>query len=82
MPIVEGEEAPRHTFSIDGSPPDSSRGAFPLAHRLYTNVMSDMKMMQYERSEALFASLAEFRVLLGDLDNVGHTYESALVRRD
>jgi hypothetical protein len=44
--------------------------------------MSDMKMMQYERSEALFASLAEFRVLLGDLDNVGHTYDSALVKRD
>lgn len=69
-PIPEDEDSSAPTLSIDGGVPDRSKAAFPLAHKLYTNVLSDIKKMKEERSEALFASLGEFRVLLGDLDNV------------
>lgn len=69
-PIIEDQAPEPSLFKIDGQEPDRSRATFALAERLHRNVLADITQMKEDRSDVLFASLGEFKVLLGDLNNV------------
>lgn len=69
-------EVPTHhpqqpSFKVDGKKADRRKATYGLAERLHINVYADIARMSDDRSDAFFASLLEFRILLGDLNNVG-----------
>lgn len=69
-PLAEDPTQQEALLKIDGVIPDRTRATYALADRLHKNVLADLSSMKEERSDMLYQSLGEFKVLIGELDDV------------